>query len=265
MRGARVGSAIVLSVLAVALSTPGSELAEAVEDFEFGEHAAAVEKLEALLGPPMQLSARADVVQARAYLGAGQALMGRESEARSTFSLLLAIAPEHQLDRAVFPPSVVKLFAEVRTASGLDALPTPPEPDEVEPEPPPPPPPALPTVTRETMVEGHSPVLAFVPLGVGQFANGHPVKGALFAASEVGLFGAALASFMAFEGLKSPDGTFGEADVGSAETLQTVYLTTFWVGVGVTALGIVEALVSHPGEDTHPVEVAGPGRVGLRF
>jgi hypothetical protein len=249
-----------LTLLLAAPAAPEDRLASAVEAFEFGEHERAVRILSALLDP-IALDDRASVLRARAYLGAGQVLLGREERARETFSLLLALEPNHRLDAAVFPPQVMEVFREVRRASGLDVLQPPseetraPPPDETSTPAPdaahertggPPPLPRVPTALPPPPAP--SPALALVPFGVGQFANGHPVRGAAFASAELGLFATALASFVAFEDLKARDGTFEARDVGQAETLQTAYLATFWTGVGVAALGIVEALVSHPGE-----------------
>lgn len=235
--------AFVLGLMVAA--APEATLERAVEAYEFGEHAEVVRLLEGLLDP-LQLQARADVVRARAYLGAGLVLLGRDTEARTCFSLLLALAPHHELDPATFAPKVVRTFEAVRRASGLAALgarPPPPPPKDA----PPLPPPSTATLPAAAKPEP-SIAVAFVPFGVPQFVQGHPVRGTLFAVTEVGLFVAAALSFTAFEGLKQSDGTFALEDVDNAETLQAAYLTTFWSGVGVAALGIVDALLSHPGE-----------------
>ena len=112
----------------------------------------------------------------------------------------------------------------------------------------------------------HSPAISLVPFGVGQFANEHPVRGALFAVGEVGLLATALTTFLMFESLKIKrvDANTGEvlsveflpADADKARDLQTAYLVTFWTGVVVMAAGIVEALISYPGDD--PAAVVEP-------
>jgi hypothetical protein len=98
-------------------------------------------------------------------------------------------------------------------------------------------------------VSGPPPLaLAFVPLGVGQFANRSPVKGSLFAAGEVAAFGVFGVALSRFEAAKLPGsgglfqgGKF--ADPAGAQSLQTTYMTAFWIGVGLVAVGLVDALV----------------------
>ncbi len=76
------------------------------------------------------------------------------------------------------------------------------------------------------------------------------MRGTIFAVGEVGLLSTAAVTFSMFEGLKQADGTFLPSDADQADTLQNVYLISFWVGVSMVAVGIVEALVSYPGDST---------------
>lgn len=235
----------------------------AIEDFEFGEHGAAAEKLRKILEPP-QLTSREDLIVARQYLGACYHLLDDKAKAKTQFSMLLALDPKHKLDPEVFSPALVELFEEVRRETGLP-LP------KVTPEKPPPAPSeggakagAPPVIERDPPPAA----LALIPFGVGQFTNRHPVRGALFAVTEVGLFATSIATLVMFEGLKLPAGQggcaanqacFAPEDRDSADTLQSVYLATFWTGIAVTALGIVEALISYPG-DHHLVNAAPAAR-----
>lgn len=277
---------IVFSLLLIAQTAaqtagaPESVFKSAVEDFEFGEHAQAAEKLRSVL-EPILLASREDVIVARQYLGACYHLLNDRTKAKKEFSMLLALDPTHKLDPEVFSPALVQFFEEVRTEAGL-ALRGEPEPKES-----PPPPPvatALPQAPPAGVVsspapEPHGLGWALIPFGVGQFANGHNGRGALFLASELGLFGASIATFAMFESLKirEVDGQgnliregFRPEDSDRAGSLQTAYLVTFWAGVAVTALGIVEALVSHPGAAAPEVPVsgqvsAGPGSLTIHF
>jgi hypothetical protein len=202
--------------------------------------------------------------------------------------MLLALDPKHRLDPEVFSPALVEFFEKVRTEAGLHeekkddaakdthAASDPPGPDggagpgqkaEIEIKP----------------VHANPPLaLAFVPLGIGQFNNHQPVRGALFAAAELGLFATSLTTFLMFNGLKLPDDQRppscspdsacfkNQDDANTASTLQTIQLVTFWTGIAVTAIGIIEALVSYPGEmplDAQSAVHTGPGKASfeLRF
>ena len=209
---------------------PEATLKRAIEDFEFGDHAVAAGKLEALLDP-IRLSRLDDLVVARQYLGASYFLLGQEKDAEREFVLLLKARPTHRLDPLVFSPELVGFFdrlrpdrsAPIETQLGAEGPPAPP-----------------------------SRWMALVPFGGGQFANGHPIRGTLFATTEVALMGTALTTFLMFEDLKTNDAAgnvrFAPGDVDRAETLQTVYLAAFWAGMAVVATGILEAALSHPSE-----------------
>jgi hypothetical protein len=249
---------IVLVALLTAQNPSGPEaiFQSAIEDFEFGEHAQAAGKLRSVL-EPIKLKAREDLIVARQYLGACYHLLDDRPNAKKEFALLLALDPNHKLDPEVFSPALVQFFEEVRAEAGLkhqQVSPVPPPPPPVIAPPPPvvtPPPPPPPQVTTPAPAD-HSPAWSVVPFGVGQFANHHPVRGALFATLEVGLFATAIGTYLSFEGLKKTDGTFAMEDTGTAEGLQTAYLITFWGGIAIMAVGVLEALISYPGDVPPP-------------
>lgn len=247
-----MGPAAQLSLLALlasqAAADPASTLKSAIEDFEFGEHGKAAEKLAPLLNP-IQLASAEDVIVARQYLGACYYLMDQRSRAEAEFAKILALDSEHKLDPQVFSPALVQFFEDVRSRTGLTLKKPPESPPKKAVE--------LPTVVAPPAPAEPPLALAFVPFGGGQFNNRQPIRGTAFLVGEVGLFATALATFFMFQdvvaGHEKPDGTIeftDRADADHAQALQTVYLTTFYVGLGVVALGIIEALVSYPGEES---------------
>lgn len=242
-------AATILSLALAVHAAPGAgaNLRAAIDDFEFGDHAVAAQKLEKLVNP-ISLDSAEDIIVARQYLGACYYLLNQRPRAQGQFSMLLALDGSHKLDPEVFSPALVQFFEDVRTQTGIALKPkpkkAPPKPKTVVVTPPPPvgdPPPFG---------------LAFVPFGVGQFNNQHPIRGALFAVAEVGLFATSLATGLMFQGIPKTTGPRGEAIFGSqddadrAATLQSIWIATLWSGVGVMALGIVEALISYPGDAT---------------
>jgi hypothetical protein len=250
---------IFAALLAVAGTTQdvAQQLKTAIEDFEFGDHAAAAKKLAGLL-EPIRLESAEDVIVARQYLGACYYLLDQRPQAEAEFAKILALDPEHELDRQVFSPALVQFFEEVRTRTGL-ALRKPQDPQKKDP-PVATAPPALTAPTPESAQAKPPLALAFVPFGIGQFNNHHPVRGVIFSVSEAGLFGTALASFLMFQSVIGqyeenrngqivfPDTMKGNDDADRARSLQTVYLTTFYIGLGVLAAGVIEAVISYPGD-----------------
>ncbi len=90
--------------------------------------------------------------------------------------------------------------------------------------------------------------LAFVPFGVGQFANHAPVKGTAFLVGEVAAFTTFGVTLGMFESEKLPGsgGMFqGGAfrDTSKAQGLETAYLVSFWTGVALAAAGVVDAVI----------------------
>lgn len=247
-------SAALLIAGLVATAAPANvegTLKSAIEDFEFGEHATAEKKLFGLLNP-IQLPSAEDVILARQYLGACYFLLDQRPKAESEFSKILVLDPEHKLDPQVFSPALVQFFEEVRVRTGvamkkgLEDEKKPPLVEEPKPKP---------KVHSELdLSPPRKPPLglAFVPFGVGQFNNRQALKGALFLTVEGGLFATAIGSFVSFNGLGTtlPDGSFqvSPADKETAATLQSVYLATFYAGLGVLAIGVIEALISYPGD-----------------
>ena len=109
---------------------------------------------------------------------------------------------------------------------------------------------------------------ALVPFGIGQFANGQPVKGTVFCVSELALLLTAGTALGAFEASKV-SGTFMQGgdfrDTGQAKTLEVVYLAAFWAGVALMAVGVVEALVVRLTPQTTLAVDLGPGAVTAKF
>lgn len=235
-------------------ATPAPEvvLANAIEHFQFGEPKEAAEKLRQILVPP-KLAQKGDVIVARQYLGACYHLLGEEPRARAEFSMLLASAPETRLDPQIFSPAIVSFFNGIRRDAGLaDA---PPKVEAVQEAKVTTSPVETPLPRIETEAPSRRPLaLAFIPFGVGQFANRHPVRGTLFGVAELGLFAGAAGALAAFNGLKldpsqcmgRPGACFAPEERDRASGLQSAYLGLFWSGVGVAAIGVIEALISYP-------------------
>jgi len=111
---------------------------------------------------------------------------------------------------------------------------------------------------------------AFVPFGVGQFANEQPVKGTLFFVGETAAFSLAAGALIAFESNKTSGGFFQGGtfdDPVLADRLQATYLVAFWSGVGLLAVGFVDALLSRRGADPPQTGALlfSPGGMVVRF
>jgi hypothetical protein len=227
----------------------------ALEAYEFGELEKARTQLGALLDP-IQLEDSSQVVTARQFLGATHYLLGDLDGAEAEFVRLLRLAPEHRLDPGVFSPELVRFFESVRVRAGLAAPSGEVHATEGErSSSPPPPPPSVAAANPIEPPESREPPLwpAFVPFGVGQFNNGRTAKGSLLLVGESLLFGTALTTFILFRQTCRADVSatceVAPEDESKAATLQTVALTTLYVGIAAAVIGVIEAVVDHPGSE----------------
>lgn len=236
-----------------ALHDPAVE--EAVRQYEEGAYAPAVERLQAALAGG--LGDASERTRARSYLASALLSLKEEAQARATLAAMLADDPAATVDPSIFPPRLLQLLEEARRAAGRPV----PKP-EPKPEPPPtdlpratggPQPPPL-QLAPKPRREAPSLGLAFVPFGVGQFANGSPRKGAFFLGSELLAYGTFAVALGVFESKKLPGspGPFQCTDAkpcrfasSADEVWQPVYLAALYTGIALTVAGIVEAIVEN--------------------
>lgn len=204
-----------------------------------------------------------DLRLARTYLAAAHYFFGDIPAARRQMQALFCQNAFARVDPVVFPPEVVRLSTEVlKDLEAHDSCERPKPPPTPAPEPAKPaastsptPAPAAATSPAEPPRTPAPLALAFMPFGVGQFANGDYGKGAAFLVLGTG----ALATFATFELLAEQQKGASEKNVPfiqyDAATLRDpeafrrdtiVYTVAFWSGVGIWGIGIVDALICRP-------------------
>lgn len=243
--------------------SPGEARADEVDEFlrardrylnsEFDRAAADLRRL--LQGDPSTLqdvSLRAPV---RRLYAACLLAQGREAEASAEIEALLLDDPDARADAVQFDVAFVRLFNGVRDrleprlqqererrlrervaeeAASAERRRR-----------------ALALLTTETVGVSVPRGLAYVPFGVGQFANGQEGLGTFFLASEVLLLVTTVGTFLAYESLRPTAGSFfntaeGAPDPGVARstTLQAVNWVSVGLLVGTMLTGIIEANVA---------------------
>lgn len=177
--------------------------------------------------------------EAQKYQAFALYLMQLFPEAKESWLKLLRLNPGYELDPMWVSPELHAFFGRIKPPEAPPALV---ETTTIQPAAAPTtPPPAAAPLLEETVEtkRGCGNVLCVVPFGVGQFANGRPVKGAAFAAVEailiganVGLYWQRANEFDRLGGLENPDAQRDRL------TLQRTALVLF----GVTAVaGILDA------------------------
>ncbi len=232
--------AIVLSLLAAS----ERRLTVAINLYEEARFTDAKNRLlELIQSPDLAAEDRAEVLT---YLGACYLALKDRGSARLQLRTLAREQPAAKPSRARFGPEFVALADEVwadeekrRQAAAS----------------PPAPPPAL---TPEPKVEPPPPVaqpsraVASLPLGIGHFARGQPVMGAVWLVAELGLFGVAAGTTAKLETLKRNDrprtlflsGSLYSADRPQADALNTAATAAFFAGLGLVALNVVIAYLT---------------------
>lgn len=254
--------ALVALLLAAA---PHPKVAEGMKHFDAADYAKARDALVAIVDLPTLPDP--DREKARMYLAASYQALGDVASARAQLLQLARQSPSTRMDPGIFVPELVVIADDARA--------------EVSREQKLPPPGVCPQLVCPTCVDAKCPppperpsfayAYALIPFGVGQFMNRQPAKGLLFLGAELATLGTAAVSFGIFEGLKV-DGAFGVSgrfrEPERAAQLQTVYLATFYVGVGFMVWGIIDAIVSRPDAPAQPTATTlsvAPGALRVRF
>ena len=272
------------TVIAVALlapqaawaSTSAEKLTRAKASYEDGDYGKASKALE-------DMFRSADLTgdelrQAHIYLAASYYYLDQKEKARLEFDALFRQSPLARVDPVYFPPEIVEMANQEATKLQYDLDHAPPPPKATIAAPPPDSPPpskgVVVTAVPQARLENRTSVpsandgsaipeprpappsigYSFIPFGVGQFANEQYGKGALFLTAEV----IALASFTTAsalaESLKASGVPYiqyklrNQADLPAFDTYQTIYLVSFYTGVGIYIFGVIDSLISRPSQ-----------------
>jgi hypothetical protein len=198
-------AALVIAVVTALLGAAGSAQAnpsrvsrDALEQgrtaYDRGDYRRAIDTIQPLLYPSIELGTEDDVVLAHRLLALSYFFVHKSKEAEQEVTSLLALRPNYELDPIVDPPLAVRFFEDVRRRQG-DRLRAIEQREHEEDE-----------RTRkeeerrqaevrararriyvDRVVERHSRVIALLPFGVGQIQNGQLAKGILFGSAELAL------------------------------------------------------------------------------
>jgi hypothetical protein len=172
-------------------------------------------------------------------LGACRHIQNELPAAEEAFTAWLRIDPAAELDPVVYPPEMIAFFREVKAR-------VPPPPAVASP-PVPTPAPAT-TAASSAPAPARSPALAVLPFGLGQFQNGHDVKGWVFVALDTAALGFAAFNLYRTESLKTSGGFLSggryatDTDRQAAEQGQSFYLAGFAVFGALWLYGAVDGL-----------------------
>ncbi len=261
------------------------QLSQVRNDYEFGKYEAAVTEARAriLREKAAPTPNPALLVELHKYAGVAAYTLGRTAQAEAHLLALLQLDPDYALDPFVFPPPSVnfleklkrdnarildsirearkeRLNRERKEAEGQAAVARErklrdqeEQRRRVD---------QLTRVTTVKTVERHSYLVNFIPFGAGQFQQGRPNSGVLFAAFEGLLAATSIASYLALQGMiidqsVTVDDRFGTPDrtypirgipkvrESEANRWRIAKLTSGIGFYGLYAYGVVDALLHH--------------------
>ncbi len=169
---------LALWLAALPADAASPQLAEAEGLFQQGRYAEALPLLDVVASDAA--SSRPEALRARHLMAYALHFLGSYPEARQEWLDLLDLDPAARPDPIEVPPEVVTFFTRIERRPTEVIVAAPP--------PAPAPPPTAPTVS--VAAPSCAPVVCVLPFGVGQFAKGERVKGALFLGGEALLLAA---------------------------------------------------------------------------
>jgi tetratricopeptide (TPR) repeat protein len=234
-------SAGAAAVRASPAAAPALQLDRGRDSFKRGDWQSAIEVINLLLYPELQLARKEQVVEAHILLGAAYYQTGSRERAREEFQRALEIEPEQSIGTRLYSDGAIRLFEETKTdvriakeredekrrvAQRLK---------EIE------------DYKKSLIVyETHPYYVNFVPFGAGQFQNRQRGKGILFAVTQgaTGAVSAGVFLYLAGKyGLVSNTVPFDEQR--TVRTLQELEIATGVVFLGLYAWSVVDALLAY--------------------
>jgi tetratricopeptide (TPR) repeat protein len=253
------------AVRASPAAAPALQLDRGRDSFKRGDWQSAIEVINLLLYPELQLARKEQVVEAHILLGAAYYQAGDRERAREEFERALEIEPEQSIGSRLYSEGAIRLFEETksdlriakeredekrRIAERLEQI----------------------EAYKKSLIvyETHPYYVNFVPFGAGQFQNRQRGKGIMFAVTQgvTGGISAGIFLYLASKyGLVSSSVPIDEGR--TVRNLQGLEIATGAAFLGFYAWSVLDALAYYKprqrveGEDSLlPPELRGPGGPG---
>ncbi|MCP4602514.1 MAG: hypothetical protein GY847_18690 [Proteobacteria bacterium] len=237
-----------------------SQFIRAKNAYDVGEYKEAVSRFHDLL--EIGLSSKALALECHKLIAVSYLFVGDQEAAEYHFSELLTISPEYSLDPMMFPIEVIDFFTEVKgkNEDRLKALARVRAQEKKRRK-------AIEEANKKAEFEKlrrnvylertykeNSLLVAMLPFGIGQFQNGHTVKGALFLGGELVLAASTVTTYFLHESLrqeaKEPfKSSYDRDDFDRREVGYRITNQASLVALSVLAVtGIIDSLYNYQSE-----------------
>ncbi len=159
-------------------------------------------------------------------LGASYVMAEKPDLAKATFSKLLLIRPEIEIDPAIFHPDIVAIFQMAKKENREKLF-------------------------REHAIAPKAYPLAinFLPAGIPQYLNGDKRKSIVCAVIQIGALACSIYGYSRLEHFKSNDFGFKEEDYPDAGRAASLHLGGFLVFTGAFLYSVADGLIHRPEKD----------------
>jgi len=242
-----------------AASPPGGvagALREADKAFEFQEFDRVIGILAPLAEAPDRVPDVDQRVRVLERLGAAYWFVGTSGKAQLAFSRLLKLRPDHELDKLVYPPSLIAFFNDQRARlRKLGFIGPKPRDDGGQA------PPSTVLRVREVTRREVSWPTYLVPFGYGQFVNGDDTAGSILLGLQVLGLAGNVATYFGVQALQDGHGQVAPRDRGQVELLQGLWIGATAIFGAAYATSVIHGyLRRRPAEEVREFDLPGePG------
>lgn len=230
MRVAVLTVALVCVAATAAASSPSQEFVNAKRKFSTGAYTEAITLISPLLYPQPRLGTDRETAEAHLLLAVAYYELGQFSSAEAEWKKALNINAELTVEPPAFSEKQARFFQERKAAYERENERLRRDAEIRE------------KLQNMVVLERRDAWKNFVPLGLGQFQNGHTTKGIAFFAAQTLLIGANLTAYT-LQGVRYGfrNGTVPPDELDTAETLQVIQIGTGVAALGLIAWGIIDA------------------------
>ncbi|ACY16248.1 tetratricopeptide repeat protein [Haliangium ochraceum] len=234
---------------AAASAAPAEQLAEAREAFRLGRFDEAIPALNYLLYPDARLSDRGDLVEAHLLLGVAHFEVGDRADARRELEEALFLDDSVILDPLLFSEEAIAFFEERkqvfrdRAARQEEARKLAEERARLRE-----------LLENMIVIERKPYYINFVPLGAGQFQNGHDEKGIALFVSQAILGGTSAGLWVWQVGSYGYNGVVPKEDINTVRRVQEIQVVTGVACIGLMVAGIIDSLIHYESTTRRPAD-----------
>lgn len=190
------------------------DFSDGIEAYNKSDYLSAIQHFEANLRKIEQTIDQQ--LLSKAYLGASQFILGKQSIATGWFLSILRDNYEYELNPVYFPPEIISFFHEVKGT-------------------------VLPIVFKKEQKHFY---LNFFPFGIGQFQNHEYMKGAILAGAEVIALSLNLDTYFRRKAIEV-DGKYPENRLSEAKRLQNVQIISGGIFIAGYIYGVIDGSLTY--------------------